>query len=477
MAIVTRKEPRSFLPMAEARGFHSAQIQMNIDIPVLDAFLEKKRCTLCLPGLSVAVVQDGQVVYLRGLGLAGPGRAVQPETPFILGSLSKSFTALAIMQLTEIGSLRLDEPVCTYLPWFRVADQQASTAITVRQLMTHTSGISRYVGRDLLSRPHDISIEETVRALARIKLAHAPGQVYEYSNTNYSILGLLIEHASGESYEQYVQHHIFGPLAMKSSFTSEQAAAVAGLAVGYRWWFGVPRPFHAPYLRDALPAAFLVSNAQDMARWLLAHLHGGAVDGVSVLSLAGIEELHRPHVPTGKKGQFAAMGWRVGQIDGEPMLQHGGEVSNYRADMLLLPEHKVGLVVLANANNGAGAQLGLDQIAPNLARLLLGQPLERKRLTLRSFGLISVAASLVLVTLAIWLWVTLISAAHVTPSGFVAMSIAVLAPSLTLWRLPKLADMPWRGLRLYVPDLANLIWWLSIISLVLAGVSLLRWLL
>jgi CubicO group peptidase (beta-lactamase class C family) len=230
----------------------------------------------------------------------------------------------------------------------------------------------------------------------------------------------------------------------------------------------------APYLDDALGAAFVAASAEDLARWLLFHLNG-QVDGVSILNQKSLDELHQPQVPTGR-GTFAALGWQVGKMAGHSIWLHGGEVSNFRADMIIVPDLHIGLVVLASCNNGLIAQFGLDQVASDLARFVLGLPQPKKRLTLRTFGLLEVGAALALVGLAIWLWLALISNGHFTPGGVAALIAATIVPSLTLWRLPNVVDMPWKGLKLYVPDLSNLIWWLSLLSLVLAGVSLLRWL-
>jgi CubicO group peptidase (beta-lactamase class C family) len=449
---------------------HTSETLAHIHI---DTYLETTRRALNLPGLACAIIQGNQLLYAQGFGHAGPARPVSPQTPFILGSLSKSFTALAAMQLVDAGKLNLDDPAKRYIPWLRF-ETEAAEALTIRHLLTHTSGISRYDGRALLSERASKTIEQRVRERLPLKLSRPVGSTYQYSNTNYLLASLIVEIAAGIPFATYLQEHILLPLSMNNSATSEAAAKQKGLSEGYRWWYGTPYAFSAPYLDDALGAAFVAASAEDLARWLLLHLNG-QVDEVSILSQDGLTELHRATVPTGK-GTQAAMGWRVGQLAGEQTLQHGGEVSNFRSDMLLLPAHHLGLVVLANCNNGFVAQLGLDQIAPDLARFLLNQPHTKKRLQLRAFGLLEAEASLILVALVIWLWVALLSNTHFMAGGVVALTLASTLPALALWRLPKLADMPWKGLRLYVPDLGNLVWWLSIISLVLAGVSLLRWL-
>ena len=440
-----------------------------MNIQAIDAYLTNTHRDLRLPGLAVSIVERGQILYSRGFGSAGPGRAVTSDTPFILGSLSKSFTALAVMQLVDDGKLRLDDTIQKHIPWFAVAGS-AGLDITIGQLLTHTSGLSRYAGRDLLSGRGDKSIEQSVRDLATVKLAHAPGAKFEYSNSNYLLLACLIEIASGMSYPFYIDQHIFKLLLM-----SDSAAAVPGLVQGYRWWFGWPIAFDAPYLFDAQAAAFLTSSASDMGRWLLLHLSDGFLDGVRVVSPVGMELLHTPVTSTGKRGSTMAMGWRVESLAGEQILRHGGEVSNFRADMLLVPGRGLGVVTLQNSNNGLVALLGLDQIAVNVVRLLLGLPVLKKRLTLSRFSLVLVGTLVVLTFLQVVLWPLLALSAGPTAALALVLVLDLLWPVLAFWRLPRATDMPWRGLRLYVPDVSSWLIGISVLTIVLNVLILLKW--
>ncbi|MGH2496501.1 MAG: serine hydrolase domain-containing protein [Ktedonobacteraceae bacterium] len=449
------------------------ELKKQESIMQIEAYIQAKMHDLHLPGLSLAIVQNDQVIYQRGFGVADTtGRPVTPQTPFVLGSLSKSFTALAIMQLVEAGKIDLDAPVQRYLPWFRVADPDASAHITIRHLLIHTSGLSLYTGRQLLGRRVSSTREQTVRLLKRVKLAHEPGVAFDYCNTNYLILSFIIEIVAEESYERYIERHIFRLLHMHHSHVSEQEALRDGPATGYRWWFGWPRPTRAPYLTDALGAAFLISSAEDMARWLVAHLNGGSVDGASVLSTAGIEELHRPQVPTNKAGSIAAMGWRVEQLGSGRIVRHGGEVSNYRADMVLVPGRKLGVVVLQNCNNGVVAQLGLDQIALDVVRLLLGHAPSKRAITFQSFSLLVRLVVILVSALHLWSLVRLIQRpARSGPGSTLALISEVAAPLLTIWGVPRSVDGPWSLLRWYVPDLSA---WLSVMGSLSLGKILLR---
>ncbi len=263
----------------------------------VDAYIEGQMRRLHIPGVSLAIVEGDQIVHLRGFGRARPGgEAPTPQTPFFIGSLTKSITALAVMQLVEAGKVELDAPVQRYLPWFRVADPDASAQMTVRHLLNQTSSLplwpSEIALADFDDRPD--ATERQVRALSTLKINRPVGSKCEYSNFNYNILGLIIETVSGELYADYIQNHIFDPLEMRHSYTSKAEAKQNGLAVGHRHWFSLPFPApDMPIPRGSLPSGQLISCAEDMAHYLIAHLNGGRYGDVQILSGAGIDEMHR----------------------------------------------------------------------------------------------------------------------------------------------------------------------------------------
>jgi CubicO group peptidase (beta-lactamase class C family) len=305
-----------------------------------------------IPGLSAAIVKGDQIVYLKGYGQADPsGRPVTPKTPFIIGSISKTFTAVAVMQLVESGKVDLDAPVQRYLPWFRVADPEASAQITVRSLLNHTSGLPQVTETFLWTDQDGGVLERTVRNLKTVALARPVG-AFGYSNANYQIQGLIVQAVSGQSYEAYVDQHIFAPLEMQTSFTSQQQAQQHGMATGYRWWFGFPIPATMPYIRAELPAGYLLSSAQDMANYLIAQMNGGQYRHRSILSPQGIAFMQaRPAgVPYGN-------GWDTGR----PMVNQDGATANFQASVFFDPKERVGVFIAANVMNsldGLSSPLG-----------------------------------------------------------------------------------------------------------------------
>ncbi len=344
----------------------------------IDRFVEAEMDAQRIPGLALAVVRDDRIVHMRGFGDADQsGRGVSPQTPFIIGSVSKSVTALAIMQMVEAGTIELDAPVVRYIPWFRVADEEASAEITVRHLLNHTSGLSTKTGRSFQGNGDttDSALEEAVRELSTVELTEAVGEVHQYSTIGYSVLGLIVQTVSGQAYESYVQEHIFDPLKMRMSFTSKADAAPHGLAEGHRYWFGWPAAADEPYNRGLLPAGFLISSAEDMAHYVTAQLNEGKYDGVAVLSPSGTAALHRPAVSTAEAGTSYGMGWFVGDVNEVPAVFHQGETFNYHANIVLIPRSNQGVVVLMNAENSQDLFFRgrMGTVAAGVASILEGQ--------------------------------------------------------------------------------------------------------
>ena len=320
----------------------------------IERFVLDEMAAQRIPGLALGIVQGDRIAYMRGFGTADDsGKEVTPQTPFIIGSVAKSVTALAVMQLVEADKIELDAPVQRYLPWFRVADEQASAEITVRHLLNQTSGVSTKTGRSFQGDgdTSDTALEQAVRKLDNAALTAPVGSKHQYSTINYSVLGLIVQTVSGQSYEGYVEKQILDPLQMRNSYTSEDGARQRGLATGHNYWFGRPRAADLPYNRGLVPAGYLISSAEDMTHYLISQLNGGRYGGTSVLSPDGIGSLHRPAVQTPEEDTSYGMGWFVGPINEIPAVHHQGETFNFHANVVLIPQSRKGVVVLMNAEN------------------------------------------------------------------------------------------------------------------------------
>lgn len=340
-------------------------------LAAIDTYLTTQMAELRIPGLALGIVHDDQVVYLKGLGVAdSAGRVVTPQTPFNIGSTTKSFTALAIMQLVEDGKLELDAPIQQYLPWFRVADDAASTQITVRHLLNQTSGLATRAGRRTPDPDLDMRMDGTaqlVRGLRSAQFSKPVGQGFQYSNANYWTLGLLVQTVAGQSYEEYVQQHIFAPLAMHHSFTTK--AAATDLATGYRYWFGWPVATDLPDNQAERPAGHLMASAEDLTHYLISQLNDGRYGDVTILSPAGIAELHQPALGDSGYG----MGWYRATINDVSMVWHDGSNANFHANLILIPNGRWGIVLLANAN-GLLQDGRISGIANGIASIVSGRP-------------------------------------------------------------------------------------------------------
>jgi CubicO group peptidase (beta-lactamase class C family) len=362
---------------------HADSLHNDADFSAVDAYVEAQMKTLKIPGLALAIVQGDQVVYVKGYGQAHPdGSAVTSQTPFMIGSTTKSITALAVMQLVEAGKIELGAPVQTYIPWFRVADGSASAQITVKQLLIQTSGFSGSAGRVELaaSDTSEKAIENSVRALKDVALVRAPGAAFEYSNANYTVLGLVVQMVSGQSYESYIQEHIFDPLAMSHSYTSLDEARRNGVSTGYSTFFGLPVARDVPFNRGNIAGGYLVCSAEDLAHYLIAQLNEGRYGNGSVISPQGMDAMHQPLVNTGTPSLSYGMGWFASPVNGVPAIWHDGDNANYSSNLMIAPQEKLGIVVLTNVN-GTFVLLAPKQIATGVQAILRGkQPQSYERL-------------------------------------------------------------------------------------------------
>jgi CubicO group peptidase (beta-lactamase class C family) len=463
----------SLLAMTANLPSQAHSLQGNADYSAIDTYVEEQMDAFKVPGLALVIVQGDQVVYMRGYGQAGPdGRPVMPQTPFMIGSTTKSFTALAIMQLVEAGQLELDAPVQTYLPWFRVADPQASAQITVRHLLNQTSGFSSSTGRQELAASDlsNTAIETAVRRLAKVELVHVPGSTHEYSNVNFNILGLIVQTVSGQTYESYVQEHILNPLEMRHSFTSQDEAMQDGMATGYRMWFGIPLPKKVPFNRGNLPSGYLTCSVEDLAHYLIAQLNGGHYGDVSILSSEGVAAMHQPAVPTGDADTYYGMAWYVGPVDGAPAVYHSGDNANFLTHLLMFPEEKLGVALTFNLFGLSTAGVH-RHIAEGVMAIMKGkQPQPYQSLAMLPLMIGSVVVPTVFSVLwAAWMAYRFIRRwkKGILARGGFLWAIWVIALPLfvdvgLLWVLlvaiPKLwQGIPLSGMALYFPDMFTLL--------------------
>jgi len=289
------------------------------------------------------------VIYGDQQHVAGFG-AASGDTPFVIGSVSKSVTALAILQLVERGLIALDSPVTDYIDWFTTADSTAS--ITVRQLLNQTSGFSTLDGSRIGFTP-EISLQERVRSIENYEVVSEPGAEFNYSNLNYATLGLIIEEVSGLDYGEFVEEEIFAPLGMEHSYSDFAQARADGLAQGTITVFGFPISLRHTAIPGFVPDGYLISTANDMAAYARFQMGDGSFNGRRLISAENMALMHAPAAPSqgGEHLDHYAMGWRTGSIDGQALIGHDGNTFGFHANVALIPDSDAAVVVLM-ARNG-----------------------------------------------------------------------------------------------------------------------------
>ncbi|PZD97446.1 serine hydrolase [Paenibacillus sambharensis] len=335
----------------------------DIDTDTIDNFIVSAMQKLHIPGAALGIVKGDQLLYQQGYGYAGPDKTpVTPQTSFVIGSVSKSFTALAVMQLADQGRIDLEAPVQQYLPWFRLADEAASSKLLVKHLLHQTSGLSTYDGQKSLTKGNQ-PIEQHLRSLGGTRLTEPVGSVFQYSNLNYDILGGIIESASGMSYKEYINKHIFIPLHMNNSFGSPDDVTNL-LAAGYQPVFGFMLPTRQAEHQGTVPSGYLISSVEDMTNYMIAQLNKGDFRGVSVVSEQSAELMHRPAAPMWGDN-FYAMGWTVNNN----RIYHDGSTENTYSKIVL--EGDYGIVLLTNSIDFFHID-SYDQLMEGVSRILHG---------------------------------------------------------------------------------------------------------
>lgn len=340
----------------------------------IDNYLAEHHDRTGSPGLAYAIVRDGRVVHQQVRGVDGDGHPVTENTPFLLGSISKSFTSTATLQLVATGALNLDEPVVTQLPWFRLADTDTSDRITVRHLLTHTSGISTKDGLRLADRFDNSAggIDGAVRDLAEVTAISKPGAVHHYSDANYMVLGALVAEVSGRPYAAYLRTNVLEPLAMTDAVTSAEQAADR-LPAGYRYVFGGERRFDPGYDGSGLPYGYLGASLEDVTHFAIAQLSGGRYSNRQLLPAGLVAQAQEGEAQTA--GGSYGFGWRISTVAGERVVWHSGATPGFMSTLVLVPDEELAVIVLHNAY-GPARDAQLNSAAFNVVRLLTGHDVE-----------------------------------------------------------------------------------------------------
>jgi len=311
-------------------------------ISEIDALLANMAEQSLLSG-SVLIARQGDVLLSKGYGLADREQNISntAQTRYRLGSITKQFTAMAILILAAQGKLTVEDPICNYL-----ADCPSSwKAITVDQLLTHTSGIPEYVilpdFRKTQGTPS--SPEQIIARFKDLPLAFQPGEKWIYSNSGYIVLGYIIERASGQSYEEFLKQFIFNPLNLHDTGYDHNSN---GLAVGYPNQYS---PLSADFIDMSIPyaAGALYSTVEDLYRW------EQALSTEQLIPQTYLDQMFAPHaaIPNNAGGEAYGYGWFIGTERGRRIIYHAGGINGFAAIIARYPDEQITLIVLTNVEN------------------------------------------------------------------------------------------------------------------------------
>jgi CubicO group peptidase (beta-lactamase class C family) len=332
----------------------------------IDDYLTRQMQQLRLPGLALAVVRDGKAETIRTYGKASLelDAPVTRDTVFELGSVTKQFTAAAVMMLVEDGKLRLDDSVATHLPDV----PETWRAITVRHLLTHSSGLQEYLSiPGLADQPHALGHREMTQLFAaRITQEFSPGETWAYSNTGYLLLGDIVERVSGQSYWEFLRGRVFAPAGMQATGSSEPRAVIRHRAMGYGWRDGAFEN-RASLSESAYSAGAIVSTISDMTRWAIALQAGGLISNASRDQIwTPLTVSRRPLSPFSY-----GFGWVMDRERGHRAVFHSGGTPGFSSAIRYYRDEKVTVIVLANHGDRILDHIPLEvagMVLPRVAR-------------------------------------------------------------------------------------------------------------
>jgi len=327
-------------------------------------------------GCAALVARNGEIIYRKAFGMADLELSVpmQPEMVFRIGSITKQFTAVAILQLMEQGKLALDDDITKFIPDYPTQAYK----ITIEHLLTHTSGIKSYtsIRRSQSEMRNDMKPEEVIDFFKNQPMEFAPGTKWNYNNSGYFLLGYIIETVTGRTYSEYLQENFFTPLGMTGSCYGSERKIIKNRARGYSPdGEGV---VNADYLSMTLPysAGAIMSTVDDLYKW------NRALTSYKLISRESLEKAHTPYKLANGKSTSYGYGWFLSELQGSPTIEHGGGINGYLTSSVYLPEEDLFVALFSN-NNGKAPEFS----ALRMAALAIGKPLKTTEMKLEEAAL------------------------------------------------------------------------------------------
>jgi CubicO group peptidase (beta-lactamase class C family) len=351
----------------------------QIDEKVIDGIIISALNQNALAGIAAGIVRDGELVYAKGFGIADAARAapVTANTAFRIGSISKTFTAIGLMQLWEEGRFKLDDPVRNYLKAYQLIERADAPPVTFRHLLTHTGGIGELrtitdLARPIIglgARPGQLpKLSEYYRGGLRVGVA--PGTKWAYANHGFATLGQLLEDISGRPFNEYMTERVFAPLGMSRTDYLLSDKIRGSLAQGYQVKRGMLKPL--PYVDIAVgPAGSVFSSVNEMAKYVIALLGGGANDYGRVLKPETLAMMTSPQYEIDPRLPAMGLAFMLGHEEGHKVVGHNGGWPGFLSSMWIAPERAVGVISFINTTRRMAAS---SPLGPALMRAVLELP-------------------------------------------------------------------------------------------------------
>jgi CubicO group peptidase (beta-lactamase class C family) len=377
LAVLPTVAPLATLSAAPQASGQQAAVTKPPDIAAslaaIETAIDEKRKELGIPGVSLVIVRDDKVIYMKGLGVKDFERKlpVTPDTLFAIGSASKAFTALAAVLSADEGKLSLEDSPKKFLPYFKLRDPDADSRITIRDLLSHRSGLNR---TDLAMATNLLNREELIKVAGMAKPAAKLGEKFQYQNVMYAAAGEVVARAQNSSWDEVITNRVFKPLEMKATDTTVAAMQHSpDYSLGYDYNATTKETRRLPMreIPAAAPAGAINSNARDMAQWLRFMLAGGVVNGQRIVSEKGFNELITKQINVAGSIDYG-MGWFLRQWDGRKVVEHGGNIDGFNSQVAMLPEQKLGFVLLTNVTASPLVNFAMTTIWSNLVGLSKG---------------------------------------------------------------------------------------------------------
>lgn len=333
--------------------------ELGQKLQVIEQKLEVRRKELGIPGLSLVIVKDDRIIFMKGFGYKDFERkiAVTPNTEFAIGSSTKAFTALSVLMSEDEGKLSVDESPKKYLSYFKINDPDTDKNITIRDLLSHSSGLNR---TDLALATGKLNREELIRVAGEAKPTARLREKWQYQNLMFVAAGEIVARVQKEPWEQFVTERILKPLGMNNTnFSIQKMQTAKDFSFGYDYNFDTKETRRLPMrdLGEIAPAGAINSSARDMAQWLRLVLNRGELNGKRFVSEKGFDEWIRPQMKISDKSSYG-FGWFLQNWNGLKVIQHGGNIDGFNALVAAMPDKKLGFVMLTNVSASTlGAEL------------------------------------------------------------------------------------------------------------------------